>query len=365
MRLTRTQLPLISVIIPVKPGRQIIKTLGALQKIAYPQQLVEVIVCRGFNPSKQRNEAAKKAKGEILYFLDDDSIVDNKAFKRIVALFSSKISKIDIPQARGFSFFPKGISKLIIDLFFSGIIYKGGIGAIGGPNVWWGKENFWEALAGAVLESFFVHSQMAARYRPIGAIHRANEKELILCNLAIKRSVFKQAGGFNEVLYPNEENELLNRIEQTGYQLVYHPGVLVYRHRRVSLPGLLIAFWHYGRGRMEQIRLEGRWQSLAMIIPLIFLIYLICLLFYHRGWFWLPLIIYILMALGSSLGFAVRRKKTYLIICLPVIFLLAHLTYAWGLISGLVTNLERKKRYLKKKKTQLILVKKMGKSWQN
>lgn len=358
-----TNYPKISIIIPVKPKKEIKIVLEALRQVDYPFELIEIFVSQGFNPSRQRNEAVKQARGEIIYFLDNDSEIEKRAFKRAVATFSGKKTSVRVPQARGFSFFPEWLSDLIKERFFSGTIYKGEIGVVGGPNVWWREEPFWASIAGTILESFFAHSKMAARYRPIGLTHRANEKELILCNLAIRRDVFKKSGGFNEVLYPNEENELLNRIEGMGYQLIYHPGILAFRPRRESFYKILNAFFHYGRGRMEQIRVEGIWQSLPLLAPLILFLYLIGLVFYHPWFAFLPLILYFGLGFGSALGFAARRKKPYLAIFLPLFFLTAHLSYAIGFLYGVMTNLDQTKRRQRRAKIKVVKVKGFGKKW--
>ncbi len=55
-----------------------------------------------------------------------------------------------------------------------------------------------------------------ARYRAVGGRRRCGEKELILCNLLLSRKVFLSNGGFREDLYPNEENEFLNRLLAGG-----------------------------------------------------------------------------------------------------------------------------------------------------
>ena len=46
------------------------------------------------------------------------------------------------------------------------------------------------------------------------------------------------------------------------------------------------------------------------------------------------------MALGSAIGFSIRKKKKYLTFILPPVFLLFHLTYALGLIYGIVSDLD-------------------------
>jgi len=147
----------ISVIIPVKPGEKRIKAIESLKKVDYPVNLVEVFISYGFNPSRQRNEGAKKAKGEILYFLDNDSEPERQAFKRIINAFSGRMTSVKLSYARGFSLLPGWFSNLIVEILFSRAIYKGEIGVVGGPNIWNKEESFWSSMAGIIFESFFAN----------------------------------------------------------------------------------------------------------------------------------------------------------------------------------------------------------------
>jgi hypothetical protein len=94
----------------------------------------------------------------------------------------------------------------------------------------------------------------ASRYRARGALRFTDERELILCNLALRRSAFEDAGGFDESFYPNEENDLLERLARAGWRLLYRPEALVRRPARASPRALLGAVWGYGRGRARQVR---------------------------------------------------------------------------------------------------------------
>jgi len=367
----KKKLPKISVIIPVRPGEKTIKAIESLRRVAYPANLIEIFICFGFNPSKQRNEGVKKARGEILYFLDNDSEPERQAFRRTVNAFFGRMTPVKLAYVRGFSLLPGWFSNLIVETLFSRAIYRGEIGVIGGPNIWVKEESFWSSMAGIIFESFFASLKMSSRWRPIGDCRRVDEKELILCNLAVRRDVFKEVGGFNETLYPNEENELLYRIDKLGYQLVYHPGVLVFRPRRESFKKILKTFFHYGRGRMENVKVAGFLPSLPLFLPLVLLGYLVGLVFYcvatsfaFHPWFaFIPLILYLGMGFGSALGFAARRRKAYLAIFLPPLFLIAHLSYAFGLIHGLVTDLEKRKQRGIKEKIKVVKLKGFGKNW--
>lgn len=357
----RTKFPKVSVIIPVKPDGEFGEALKTLREVDYPAELLEVFISYGFSPSRQRNMAAKVARGEILYFLDSDVLVPKNLFRKMVRGFSRVFPQKDLPQTRGFSLLPQWVSRAIVKSFFSHQIGSEEIGAIGGPNLWPKKEFFWPSIAGIILESFFAHYLMAARYRPIGPVHRADEKELILCNLAIPRQVFKKTGGFNETLYPNEENELLNRVEKLGYQIIYHPGLVVFRPHRESLGEICSQFFHYGRGRMEEIRVEGLAGNSIFLAPLIFFLYLLTLILYHPWWGFAPLLFYLGVGFFSALGFSVRKKQIFLALFLPFFFLLAHLSYAWGSLRGLMTSLEKRKR--RQTRVKVVKVKEFMGDW--
>src|SRR5213082_2623628 len=55
-----------------------------------------------------------------------------------------------------------------------------------------------------------------ARYTPVGQQRATNEKEIILCNLVARREDVVNLGGFNEALYPNEENALMDQLQAGG-----------------------------------------------------------------------------------------------------------------------------------------------------
>ena len=66
-------------------------------------------------------------------------------------------------------------------------------------------------------------------------MRETSEKELILCNLLARRQAMLELGGFNEALYPNEENALMDELQKRGGKLLYDPELLVHRRPRSSL----------------------------------------------------------------------------------------------------------------------------------
>ncbi|MFC1727334.1 glycosyltransferase [Patescibacteria group bacterium] len=357
------KLPRISVIIPVKPDGKTEAVIRSLKAVDYPSKLIEVVVARGLQPSRQRNRAAGEARGSILYFLDNDSEVSRPAFKRVVAAFKGEKIGSTAP-VRHFSLLPLFACQWLEDKFFSGRQSAGKTVAVGGPSIWERKESFWSSISGIIFESFFAYFVMTSRFRPNGSFRYTSEKELVLCNLAVEKRAFLKIKGFKEELYPNEENEFLNRLSQKGFSLVYHPGVFVHRPRRESLIKILKMFFDYGRGRMEHVRVRGLKDSWLFLVPLIFSIYLLSLLFFQAWVLLWPLIIYFGLGFGSALGFALRRKKSYLALILPWFFLLVHLTYAFGLFWGLATDLDQTRKKKRARPIKVLKVKKFNQAWE-
>jgi len=290
-----------SVVIPLPPDSSADKTVQGLRNISFPKDKFEIILSYGKAPSHQRNEAVKKAEGQILYFLDSDSEVHPELFRIIENSFSKSEA----------------------------------VAAVGGPNLTPEDDSWFQKAAGCALGSFFAHMQMSSRYRQKGKMRETTEKELILCNLAVKKSIFDKLGGFNESLYPNEENLFLNELSKSGRKLIYHSDAIVYRSRRPNIFAFFKQFLNYGRGRMEQAWLEKRKGDIFFFIPLFFIIYLTSLFFYRSAIYLVPFYLYLLGAFSSSLMFSAKEKKPLFFLFLPFLYLIMHLGYSCGLLWGL------------------------------
>ena len=118
-----------------------------------------------------------------------------------------------------------------------------------------------------------------ARYSIVGQPRPCSEKELILCNMLARRETFLRFGGFNEKLYPNEENALMDQIQKGGGKLYYTPDITIERHPRSTFKAFCKMLMNYGRGRAEQFRLTPTPGSILNFIPPAFCIYLVLLPF--------------------------------------------------------------------------------------
>ena len=293
-------LPKFSVIIPVKPGGEVI-ALSSLARASYPDAFFEVLVASGCQPSVQRNMAAREAKGEFLYFLDDDSRVTP-------AFLESAARHYRDPR----------------------------VAATGGPSLTPETDSALQRAIGVAFASAAGGGGVRNRYRKSGKARQSSDSELILCNLSFRREIFLSHEGLDERLYPNEENELMDRLQHEGYLLVHDPEMAVMRSQRKSYPAYLRQMFGYGRGRGEQTLLAGKPKPVSFV-PSLFLIYALLLPFTGLGLFALPMLCYLIVIAVASLLGAVSGRDPALLPRLLLIFPTLHLVYGAGMIRGLLS----------------------------
>lgn len=291
----------ISVIIPAESDSADLKILKYLDKVEYPKDKIEIIIAVGKNPSLQRNEAVKIAKGDILYFFNRDAQAEPDIFRKAVDIINSGVK----------------------------------IAGAGGPDLTPHDNNYIQHLFGYAMSSYFAHWKMRARYCPAGRQRVSDEKELLLSNMAIRKDVFLKLSCFNEKLYPNEENELINRIYKAGYEFIYSPELKIYRDRRKTLSAFIKQFYRYGGGRMEQIFIEGVPKNPQFFIPIFLLAYFLTALF--RNDFWIKfglLFLYGFFSLIDAFYVSIKNKKN-LVFVLPALYFTMHMSYAIGMFLAI------------------------------
>ncbi len=301
--------PTVTVLIAARPGQAEIKALSASRILDYPSARLEVIVARGKQPSAQRNAGMKAAHGDLIYFLDDDSVPEAASLRLATAHFAD-------PQVK----------------------------MAGGPNLCPPDAPVLEQVFALVLASWLAFGPSRARYAPVGAARQTSEKELILCNLAARRDVMLGLGGFNEALYPNEENALMDELQHRGGKLIYDPQLIVYRRPRHTLKAFARMLGTYGRGRAEQFRVNPTCGSAANFVPPLFLVGLVALPLLALvtslgGWWLLPLAVYGVLVIAQTAVLATQGGLLRALGAAPLI-ILTHILYGYGFWRGLFTRLD-------------------------
>jgi len=293
-----------SIIIPIAEGEKYSQTLNAVKKFDYPATKIEVITVHGNQPARQRNKAAQKAKGDILYFLDNDSIPHKNNLNIINKIFKNNKD----------------------------------IAVTGGPSLPRSVDTLFQKAISIAFASFIGTSFSRSRYSRIGKPRISNDLELILCNMAIRRDLFLKIKGFNPLLYPNEENEMINRIIKLGKKVFYHPDIVIYRSPRTHIFKLIKQIFIYGRGRGQQSTIHLSHLTLFPLISLGFDLYLILLIIFHNKYLFIPGILYLIIIASVSLIKAILNKNLFYFLCLPIIFFIIHFFYGVGFLYGIIKS---------------------------
>jgi cellulose synthase/poly-beta-1,6-N-acetylglucosamine synthase-like glycosyltransferase len=296
----------VSIIIPVKPQGGV-SALTGLRGVDYPSDALEIIVAEGRCPSRQRNMAAAAAAGEILYFLDDDSRVAPGFLQSAVGHYA-----------------------------------ESNVAAVGGPSLTPDDDTPLQHAFGMAFASVIGGGGMRNRYRQTGSVRTTCDRELILCNLSFRRDIFLLQGGFDERLYPNEENELMDRIREGRGLLIHDPELAVHRSQRTTLKAFCRQLFGYGRGRGEQTVISGVVKPITFI-PSLFLFYLFLLPFLHKPVYYLPFLCYLIMTVSFALYQALRSGRPRAAALLLAVIPLFHICYGFGMVCGL-TSPKPKKR---------------------
>jgi hypothetical protein len=157
---------------------------------------------------------------------------------------------------------------------------------------------------------------------------------LILCNLAIRRNVFLDTRGFDERLYPNEENELLDRIVSSGRKLIHAPHMAIQRSQRRTLRLFVRQMFSYGRGRAQQTLIAGP-GTIIGFAPLLLILYLALLpLVPFTRLTLAPLFAYLALVLGFSAAAVIASGSLSRLLLVPL-YPLMHVSNGWGLLCGL------------------------------
>lgn len=314
LRAMNEQLPSVTILIAARPDQAEIKAVNGSKLLDYPKEKLEIIVARGKQPSVQRNAGMREARGDFLYFLDDDSVPLPGNLREGVGRFGDTQVKM-----------------------------------VGGPNVCPPDAPALEKIFAVVLGSALAFGPSRARYAPVGKTRDTSEKELILCNMMARRDALLELGGFDEKLYPNEENALMDELQKRGGRLVYDPKLIVHRRPRHSIGAFARMLRTYGRGRAEQFRVNPTVGSALNFVPPLFCVYLlvtIVALFAAPSFakvLLIPLGLYVLAVLAQAIASMRTVPVVYSLAAIPFV-VMTHILYGYGFWRGLFTKLKAPER---------------------
>ena len=291
--------PKITAIIPLGEKRSI----EVLETIKRQDEKINFIIEKGPNHCLNINRGVKKAKTEILAFINGHTLLPRDWSKK-VRIFFEKHPEIDI---------------------------------VGGPQLTPENASYFEKISGYALGSIFGSGGVSTRYSGKKLILNADETLLTSANLACRKYVLKSVK-FDENLYPGGDPKFISDAKKKGFNVAYSPEIIAYNKRRTNLKDFFIQNFKYGLVRPKKETFLETLKHPFFIVPSLLVLYLIFLipLSMISKLFFIPAMIYTVINIFFSAYEAVKNHNLKSTFILPIIFLSIHLSYGLGFIFGMI-----------------------------
>lgn len=261
---------------------------------------IKYLYKKNSGPGSSRNFGAEYATGEYLIFLDSDCLLPQTYFNVLDRyLHLDAVDLFGGPDAahKDFTSVQKAISQTMTGFFTTGGIRGGGEG----------------------MDRFYPRS----------------------FNMGVKREVFFDLGGFGSLRF-GEDLDFSMRAVKAGYRVARFPEAWVYHKRRATFRQFFKQVYNSGMARVYLYHLHPGTIKLVHVLPSVFVIGSLILLFLTFIWHWafvLPLFIYAVMLYAE----AVFRTKNTLVSLLSIPAGVIQLSgYGLGFIHAWFLSLLRK-----------------------
>jgi GT2 family glycosyltransferase len=277
-----------------------------LEKSEWDDSRIKLLQSGKVSPAIKRNLAVKHAVGDIILFLDDDSY----PVESLLNTYSDTFSNHKIKCA-------------------------------GGPGITPKTDGLIAQISGAFYESALLGGN-PHRYKSLQGDKEFDDWPSV--NMAIRKSVFEDIGGFKTEFWPGEDTAFCRSLLEAGILTRYVPNAIVFHHRRNSLKNHLKQAGNYGlhRGHFARVFPENS-RRLKYFIPTFFTLYLFLLLLTLKilenailiGVVITPLMAYVFVLIYETLKSLFGGRYVVSIFLAPV-SLLTHVTYGLRFMQGLL-----------------------------
>ncbi len=278
----------------------------------YPENIsegrVRLLPTGPVKPSEKRNVGVNAAKGEVVAFIDGDAYPDKNWLKNCLKYFRD----------------PK-------------------VAAVGGPGLTPQSDNTMQKASGEILSSFLGTGPLSFRHS--AKLPRKCD-DLPTVNMIVRRSTFKEMGGFDSSYWPGEDTKFCrDLVYGFGGDALYAPDVMVYHHRRLLFRPHLKQIAGYGlhRGYFSKKFPENSRRPLYFVPTLLVLgIPALLLLGYVeesvRFLSLFPLLAYFLLVGIGALIIGLRRRNPNLVGPVFLGAVATHFCYGTYFLKGLLSR---------------------------
>jgi glycosyltransferase involved in cell wall biosynthesis len=319
--------PFISVVMPVRNEAAFIeRSIAAVLAQDYPQDRLEVIVADGMSTDGTREVLATlQGRYPQLKVVDNPGRIVSTGLNRVLALAGGDI----IVRIDGHCEIASDYVSRCVDHLRSGVV-----NAVGGPIQTIGETHMARVIAVA----------MSSRFGVGGSVFRTTTSGSMFTDTipfpAYTRRIIEQAGGYDEELVRNQDDEYNYRLREIGVKLLFASDIRSRYYSRSSLRSLWRQYFQYGYWKVRVMQKHPRQMQARQFVPAAFVasvfVCLAAIPFLEAGWWLLALVVmaYLTATLVATAA-EVRKHGWRMLPLLPIIYGTLHLSYGTGFWTGI------------------------------
>lgn len=326
----KQELPFVSVVMPVRnEASYIVRSLTSVINQDYPAERMEIIIADGMSSDATREIIASfQSRFANIRLIDNPGKIAPTGLNRATELAKGEI----IARVDGHcEIAPDYISRAVEHL------QTGEADGVGGPIETIGENATAEVIAAAMSSVFGVGGS---------AFRTVKDKTMLADTIAFPvytRAIIQRAGGYDEELVRNQDDEYNYRMRKLGAKLLLAADVRSRYYSRGSLGKLFKQYFQYGFWKVRVLQKHPRQMSPRQFIPPAFVASLLgsigLSVFSVFGWWVLAGIIgcYVTVNLLASARILLSNRPLRIqFFLLPVVFASLHLSYGLGFIFGFI-----------------------------